>query len=320
MEINNTIIYDSFVKADSIINNPQYNKIVVSLSGGSDSDIMIDIIHRVSKRNNIRYVWFNTGLEYKATIEHLDYLEKRYGIKIERLRPQKPIPLCVKEFGQPFVSKYVSEQIRRLQSINFEWIDEPYEVLLERYPSQSSALKWWCNEYKKNSFNINYNKYLKEFLISNPPSFAIDNKCCDYAKKKVSHSIDYDIMCIGVRKAEGGIRAEMYKTCFNVDTGKYLPIFWYSDADKKEYEELFDIKHSKLYTEYGMKRTGCIACPYGGRDAFKELKIVEEHEPNIYKACMNIFGDAYEYYKAYQTFYNKKKYEFFVERGNKNKN
>ena len=69
MEINNTIIYDSFVKADSIVNNPKYNKIVVSISGGSDSDIMLDIIHRVSKRDNIRYVWFNTGLEYKATKE-----------------------------------------------------------------------------------------------------------------------------------------------------------------------------------------------------------------------------------------------------------
>lgn len=82
----NTIILDSIVKAWSIINNRGYKNIMCSISGGSDSDVMLDIIHKVDIDKKVRYVWFDTGLEYEATKRHLKYLEKRYAIKIERER------------------------------------------------------------------------------------------------------------------------------------------------------------------------------------------------------------------------------------------
>ena len=59
-----------------------------------------------------------------------------------------------------------------------------------------------------------------------------------------------------------------------------------------------------LYTEYGLKRTGCCGCPYGKDNSF-ELKVLEEHEPKLYKAVSNIFKDSYEYTKLYQEFKNK---------------
>ena len=83
---NNLIISDAFTKADSIINNPKYINIICSISGGADSDIMLDLIYKVDKDKKVRYVWFDTGLEYKATKEHLKYLESRYGIEIRRER------------------------------------------------------------------------------------------------------------------------------------------------------------------------------------------------------------------------------------------
>lgn len=79
-----TIIVDSFVKADSVINNTKYKTILCSISGGSDSDVMLDIITRVDREKKVKYIWFNTGLEYEATKKHLDYLEQKYGIKLER--------------------------------------------------------------------------------------------------------------------------------------------------------------------------------------------------------------------------------------------
>lgn len=79
-------IVDSFVKANSVINNPCYETILCSISGGSDSDVMLDLIHRVDLNKKVKYVWFNTGLEYQATKEHLDYLEQKYNITIERER------------------------------------------------------------------------------------------------------------------------------------------------------------------------------------------------------------------------------------------
>lgn len=90
-------IIKSFVKGYSIINKPMYKKPICSISGGSDSDIMLDIIYRIDEQKKVTYVWFDTGLEYKATKEHLKYLEERYGIEIRREREQLNLFLFVRE-------------------------------------------------------------------------------------------------------------------------------------------------------------------------------------------------------------------------------
>ena len=78
----NPTIFDGFVKANSVINHPAYSTIICSISGGSDSDIVLDICHKLDRDKKIIYVWFDTGLEYQATKEHLKYLEYKYGIEI----------------------------------------------------------------------------------------------------------------------------------------------------------------------------------------------------------------------------------------------
>ena len=99
----NQIIGDNLVRAWSKINSPKYQKIVCSISGGSDSDVMLDIVWRCDKDNKVDYVWFDTGLEYQATKEHLKYLEDKYNIKIKPYKAIKPIPLSCKQYGQPFI-------------------------------------------------------------------------------------------------------------------------------------------------------------------------------------------------------------------------
>lgn len=312
MARSNAIIVDSFVKADSIVNNPKYKEIACSISGGSDSDIMLDIVHKVDFGKKVKYVWFNTGVEYQATKDHLVYLEKKYNIEIEKERAIKPIPLSCREYGQPFLNKMVSGTIEMAQKNGFQWEDEPYEILIEKYPKIKSVIKWWTNsycwdEFKTSMFDINYNKWLKEFLIQNPPTFRISSKCCKYAKKNVAkkyreqHKVDLEIM--GVRKAEGGVRNKSYKNCFtDGQQSFYRPIFWYKDADKSEYERIFEIVHSACYSEYGMQRTGCVGCPFI-RDLDEHLEILKEHEPNLCTAACNIFKDSYEYTRAYRRFY-----------------
>lgn len=312
----NIMIVDSFTKAHSLICSGKYNKILCSVSGGSDSDLIVDIMTKLDVNNIVQYVYIDTGLEYTATKEHITYLENKYGINILRIKPKCPVPLACKKAGQPFISKQVSEYIYRLQSHNFKWEDKSYDELIEEYPDCSSALKWWCNyksdENKGDSmFNISRNKWLKEFMIENPPTFSISPKCCNLAKKQPAHSImnDYELSVIGVRKAEGGARAG-HNNC--ISFGKfdtYRPIFWYDKTDKEEYETYADIKHSRCYTEYGLKRTGCAGCPFG-RDFEYELEILKEHEPNLYKAVCNIFKESYEYTRRYKEFCRIKDAEF----------
>lgn len=307
----NQTVLDNFIRAHKIINNPSYNVIICSLSGGSDSDIMLDIISKVDEQNKVHYVWFDTGLEYRATKDHLNYLEQKYNIKIERERAIKPIPLSCKEYGQPFISKEVSSKIEGLQRHNFKFEDKPYNILLNEYPKAKCYIDWWCGIKVKdndNRFTIYQNKYLKEFLIKYPPTFKISSKCCNYAKKNVSKEMikkyKADLLIIGVRKAEGGVRATAYKNCFSENIhgcAQYRPLFFYLDSDKLDYEKSCNIVHSDCYKVWGFKRTGCVGCPYNIKIQEDLLK-VKKYEPKLYKAVNNVFKDSYEYTKQYRQF------------------
>lgn len=64
---------------------------------------------------------------------------------------------------------------------------------------------------------------------------------------------------------------------------------------------MFDVQHSRCYTEYGLRRTGCVGCPFS-KHITEELAVIEEHEPNLYKAAMHLFGKSYEYTAKYRAF------------------
>ena len=307
-------IMDSFAITNGKINNPCYENIMCSISGGADSDVMLDILTKLDKDKKVQYVFFDTGLEYQATIDHLKYIEDKYGIEIQVEKAVKPIPTSCREYGQPFLSKQVSEWIYRLQKHGFKWEDKPFEELIIEYPKCKAALKWWCNKYEKkkdgseSSYNIAHNKWLKEFMIANPPSLMISNKCCTYAKKRVAENYkkqnSIELSLVGIRKAEGGARATAYKSCFSTNedsTDEFRPIFWYKNEDKSGYADTYDITHSKCYTEYGLTRTGCAGCPFG-RNFELELEIIRQYEPKLYKAVNKIFGDSYEYTRKYREF------------------
>lgn len=280
------------------------------MSGGYDSDIIIDICVKCDRDRKIEYVWFNTGLEYKATKEHLKELEKKYGIEIKERRAKKPILVACKEKGLPFLSKKVSEFIGRLQRYGFKWEDKPFDELYSEYPKCKAALRWWCNKWGESSqFNISRNKYLKEYMIDNPPDgvmFSAD--CCKYGKKDVLHKElqegEYDLNINGMRKFEGGARSTIYKSCFKENESgcdMYMPIWWYLDNTKEVYRNHYQIIRSLCYEEYGLTRTGCAGCPYG-RNFEEELEVIEKYEPNLYKAVNQIFGKSYSYTRNYRRY------------------
>lgn len=142
---NNPVIQAAAIKTEQYIIDTE-GVVSVSVSGGSDSDIMVDLIERVGySPGKVRYVWFDTGLEYAATKNHLSYLEHRYGISIDRRKAKKPVPISCSSYGQPFYSKMVAMYINRLQNHDFQWENGSYEDLIKKYPKCQSALRWWCN-------------------------------------------------------------------------------------------------------------------------------------------------------------------------------
>ena len=303
----NFVIQNALEKCYNVVQT--YNKIMCACSGGADSDVMVDMLLRCGAADKVTFVFFDTGIEYAATREHLSLLEEKYGITICREKPIKTVPVSVSEYGQPFWSKYASDMIKRLQYNGFKWEDRPFDELYKEYPTCKTALMWWCNVSKGRSsqYTIDRSPYMKEFIVANPPTFKISDKCCMYAKKNVSHKFikdgRYDLVCTGIRKDEGGIRSATYKTCFSEidDVAYFRPVFWFRDIDKEEYCRWYGIEHSKCYTEYGLLRTGCFGCPFGKRFE-EELKAIELHEPRLLKAANNIFKDSYAYTRKYLEF------------------
>lgn len=307
----NLTITDALAKCYSVVKN--HEKIMASVSGGADSDIVIDLLIRCGGKDKTTFVFFDTGLEYEATKNQLKRLEEKYGIQIHRKKPEMPLPLAVRKYGQPFWSKRVSEYIYRLQKHGFKWEDEPFEVLIEKYPRCKSALKWWCNEFRtKNGtpskFCISWVVGLKEFIIQNPPKHKISAKCCQKGKKelakKFEKSDDFDCLVTGVRKAEGGDRSTAYDTCYTqsfAGADLYRPLWWFTNQDKKLYETHYNIEHSDCYTVWGMDRTGCAGCPFG-KNFEQEQRSIQTYEPKFYKATQKIFGQSYDYTREFLAF------------------
>ena len=309
-------IQTSFSKGYSVIGFGHDN-VCVSISGGADSDVLLDFTIRLLKvlrylglgPAEVKYVFFDTGLEFQATKEHLTFLEKKYDIVIHREKAVVPVPLGVRLHGAPFLTKQISDYIDRLQRHGFKWEDRPFDELYKEYPRCKAALKWWCNEWgEKSRFNIERHAWLKEFMVANPPGFKISKKCCEGAKKKTAKQFqeksDADLTMQGLRRAENGTRSTGLSSCFTQKMGEadsYRPLFWFTDFDKQEYCEAYGVTHSRCYTEYGLPRTGCACCPFGSNFE-NELLAAEQYEPKLHKAALKVFGDSYEYTRAYRQF------------------
>lgn len=289
----------------------RFSKIMVSISGGSDSDVMLDLLLKVCPKEKMTFVFFNTGIEYAATLRHLDYLEEKYGITIDRQHADIPVPLGVKKFGLPFISKAISGKLHILQNNNFDFAadgNKSYEELLELYPNCKGIFKWWCNKAAPR-YCIDRNYKLKEFLIAYPPTFKISDKCCQGAKKQPSHKYEkahrFDCKCMGLRLAEGGIRSTTYKNCYTyeplADIQNMRPIWWFTDNDKSEYISRYAVILSDCYIVYGMRRTGCAGCPFNSKFE-NDLLILQKYEPKLYKAAIAIFGASYDYTRKYREF------------------
>lgn len=312
--ITQTIANAMIITAAKIRN---YNAPLLSISGGSDSDIMLDMCWRLDPDKKVTYKFVNTGIEYEATKRHIKFLEQKYQIEIEEMKATVPVPLGCKRYGEPFLAKHVSEMISRLQRHNFQWEDEPFETLYARYPQCKSALRWWCNQHtnpsgKASSMNISKHLLLKDFMIEHPPDFRISPMCCEGAKKRPFRAIEreqgYDLVCVGIRKFENGIRSQQYKNCFTPGDShdNYRPIFWFTESDKQIYEKCFDVTHSDCYQVWGMTRTGCAGCPFGS--GFEdELELISNNEPKLHNAVTKIFGHSYEYTRRYREYKNTRK-------------
>jgi len=206
----------------------QHPKAICSYSGGADSDILIDLIEQTRKIFHlppIKYVFFNTGLEMKATKDHVKATAEKYNVEIEEQRPKISIVTASRTYGIPFVSKIMSAGLSEWQKKGVPLtIAQEYEQasdkaakraeLKERYPKCESLINFLCccnaaGEPRPNiQLVINSSKYMRDFIGECPPDFPISAKCCDCCKKQVAHRVQkgYEMIITGERRAASGGR------------------------------------------------------------------------------------------------------------------
>ena len=305
----------------------EHPKAVCSYSGGSDSDIMLDLIERTRKAFNlppITYTFYNTGLEMEATKRHVREVAEKYGVTIQEIRPKTPLPLAVSKYGMPFISKIMSSGLKNVQTKNIPLtIADEYNAaedkhakrmeLKERYPHSEQAINFLCccnsaGDPRPNiQLVINSSKYMLDFIKENPINFKVSADFCTYCKKHPAHIVEkqFDMVITGERRDEGGMRSvprsDSSSMCFTeTANGKFRlrPLYYVTNQDKKWYKEKYGVTYSDAYTVYGLTRTGCCGCPISYK-AVEDLKLIGKYEPGLEKAAWKIFGDSYRYRQRY---------------------
>ncbi|MCC8136208.1 MAG: phosphoadenosine phosphosulfate reductase family protein [Ruminococcus sp.] len=325
-----------FMAIESIIASrlQQHPKAICSYSGGSDSDIMIDMIERVRRTFNlppVKYIFFNTGLEMAATKRHVKETAEKYGVEIETVRPKVNVVTATRKYGLPFMSKIRAAGLEAVQQNNipFEIHDEYWaaedkkakrQELKERYPKSQSAINFLCccnsaGEPRPNiQLVINSSAYMLDFIKENPIPFKVSNKCCTYCKKNIAHKVQkgFEMIITGERRDEGGMRSvprsDNTTLCFTETADgqfRLRPLYYVSDADKEWYKKYYKIRYSDAYEIYGFTRTGCCGCSISSR-AVEDLEKLKPYEPNLYRAAWNVFGASYRYRQKYDDYRHKR--------------
>lgn len=170
----------------------QHERIAISVSGGSDSDCIIHLVctYFPEYLDKCRFVFCNTGLEYDATKRHLDDIEEKYGITIDRVRGTSVVT-SVRKYGVPILNKYKSNVIDAYQR---------GKQYAERYIFEDGAVRYHVMTFTEKQ------REMVRYATKN--GIKISDKCCDISKKKPLHDYEklhnIDLNITGERKAEGG--------------------------------------------------------------------------------------------------------------------
>lgn len=234
--------------------------VFVSTSGGKDSACLSKLCKKLYP--NIKHVMFNTGLEYKATVD----LAKKQGAEI--VPPKIGWVKSCEKHGYPIGSKNIS---KRLGDIG----NTPIGTVLSLFNATYGLSNKWLHLTSK------------EFV-----DFKVSGYCCTEFKKKPSHQMKLNPI-IGTRIQESQNRRSAWKksgcNSYSAD-GKHgvsRPISLWKDSDIEQYIEDEHVELSELYKQYEQKRTGCKICPYGAQIDGSRFDLFKRLEPKAYDYYIN---------------------------------
>ena len=292
----NTKITRAQERIESLYNETN-GKCYLSFSGGKDSTVILALIKQCEDLltippGAIPAVFNDTGIELGATTEFVRWVQANWYGNVITIRHDKRASFdwILKNKGKPIKSKLKSENLGKRQRNP----DNPF------YLRQLLGDK--TGHYKRTMIAD------RDLHLLHPDfDINIDNKCCQYLKKKPfdkwAKQNGLRGYMTGERAAEGGARLSNMQARINKggsactrtkgDQIVKLPIIDWTDEDIDEFIKAYNVPLSKAYTLYGSDRTGCIGCPFAGQRLTQSLKALFDYEPLRYQAALHWLKDVY---------------------------
>jgi 3'-phosphoadenosine 5'-phosphosulfate sulfotransferase (PAPS reductase)/FAD synthetase len=262
---------------------------VISLSSGKDSQALLDIALERCPRESVRVIFCDTDNEDEAVYAHLDYLEKAYGIRIDRLKADFTDEILAKR-------EFVARDVRtKRQYIRVPRLDADGNVIFRRDKAGHLELRmvWrrgvmdlegvpstdkrkgrkvrWSNKAKRRALEVLHptgNAFLDLCLWKGRFPSRKAQFCTEELKRNMAVSYQLELMAAGynviswqgVRRDESDNRASA-KLFERIGRGIYAfrPLVDWTAAQVFDRIRQSGLKPNPLYLQ-GMGRVGCMPC------------------------------------------------------------
>lgn len=313
MTENEFILYDRLEVIKNTIAKYGEENFYLSFSGGKDSTVVHHLLDMALPENKIPRVFSNTGIEYKANVDHVRNIsDDRFVI----IPPSKNIPKTLQKVGYPFKSKIYSghysiyrkhkEEIwNEMEKIEADpSLKQNYDYIHNLPHGVKTAIKYIYNlrerEREVEQF-INFMGFPSQLKYQWHEDFNISDRCCTEFKEKPMDKWAKENgkkwVITGLMRAEKGRRSRTKCIGFFKGRHTFNPLAIVSKEWEDWFIEKYGIKLSALYYEpFNFERSGCRGCPFNP-NLQEDLNVLGMYSKGERKACEIIFKPVYDEYR-----------------------
>lgn len=273
---------------------------VVSVSGGKDSAATLLLAIARFGVHRVRAIFCDTGNEHAAVYAYLDYLEKKTGITITRLKADFSAEIARKRLyiaRDRRTKRVYDTTVKRdragnivyrmgnngLPQLNMIWKNGVMDLVGIPKTRKTGGRKIrWSNKAKRRALEILYpsgNPYLDLCIWKGRFPSRTAQFCTQFLKRNLA--VEYQLALIeagytvvswqGIRRDESLARRDALKF-ERLDQHLYIyrPLVDWTAQDVFAYCQRFGIRPNPLYLQ-GMGRVGCMPCINVGKEELRQI-------------------------------------------------